>query len=476
MVRNIQYNEELARKNEELTHLDQLKSDFMATMSHELRTPLTSIIGYSDMLLSGMTGELNEKQSAFVDSILKGGEALLNLINDVLDLTKIEAGRLELNREAVDLRAALLGVLPVVKPRAQDKRIRISTFLPTDLPLVWADPGKLNQVLLNLLTNGIKYTHENGSVSVEARTAGRARRDLGHRHRHRHRPGGPGQGLPALHADRLVGHALAGRHRPRARHREGAGGAPRRRPSACRASSERAPASSSPCRYRPSRPIRWPRARSAEGGAHVARAILVADDDPDILSIVSMSLETQGYTVHKATNGREAVDLARQHHPDLILMDMMMPVVSGYEAVGELKADATTKDIVIVGLSAKAMATDMERATDVGIDGYITKPFRIAQVLTVVESYLSEPGGPVAGRRGRSRRPRRRTPRDAQVNHERSTTPQPPLICVADVDTRLSCSCYCAVCPYYLRDRRIGERRTIHRPTLDRRVFSRFKG
>jgi len=120
----------------------------------------------------------------------------------------------------------------------------------------------------------------------------------------------------------------------------------------------------------------------------MANAILVADDDPDILSIVSMSLETQGYTVYKATNGREAVDLAREHHPDLILMDMMMPVVSGYEAVGELKADATTKEIIIVGLSAKAMATDMERATDVGIDGYITKPFRIAQILSVVESYL----------------------------------------------------------------------------------------
>ena len=120
----------------------------------------------------------------------------------------------------------------------------------------------------------------------------------------------------------------------------------------------------------------------------MAKAILVADDDPDILSIVSMSLETQGYTVYKATNGREAVDLAKQHHPDLVLMDMMMPIVSGYEAVTELKADATTRDITIIGLSAKAMATDMERATDVGIDGYITKPFRIAQVLTVVESYL----------------------------------------------------------------------------------------
>ena len=120
----------------------------------------------------------------------------------------------------------------------------------------------------------------------------------------------------------------------------------------------------------------------------MAKAILVADDDPDILSIVSMSLETQGYTVYKATNGREAVDVTRENQPDLVLMDMMMPVVSGYEAVTELKADATTRDITIVGLSAKAMATDMERATDVGIDGYITKPFRIAQVLTVVESYL----------------------------------------------------------------------------------------
>ena len=120
----------------------------------------------------------------------------------------------------------------------------------------------------------------------------------------------------------------------------------------------------------------------------MAKAILVADDDPDILSIVSMSLEATGYTVHKATNGREAVDLAREHHPDLVLMDMMMPVVSGYEAVKEMKAGEDTRDITIVGLSAKAMATDMERATDAGIDGYITKPFRIAQVLSVVQEYL----------------------------------------------------------------------------------------
>ena len=120
----------------------------------------------------------------------------------------------------------------------------------------------------------------------------------------------------------------------------------------------------------------------------MAKSIVVADDDPDILSIVSMSLETQGYEVHKASNGREAVDQVREHRPDLIILDMMMPVMSGYEAITELKADETTRNIPIVGLSAKAMATDMERATDVGVDGYITKPFRIAQVLSVIEGYL----------------------------------------------------------------------------------------
>ena len=311
----------------------------MATMSHELRTPLTSVIGYSDMMLGGMTGELTEQQTTFVENILRSSETLLNLINDILDLTKIEAGRLELNYEAVDLRAALLAVLPVVKPRAQNKRIRISTFLPTDLPPVWADPGKLNQVLLNLLTNGVKYTHENGSVSVEARPQGDlveiwvTDTGIGISKEDQDKifqrftqvdssatrsQGGTGLGLAITRE--LV--ELHGGTHPRAEQaRQGL--------------------------QLHLHPADIEEAGRPDGGRQdqleeettVAKAILVADDDPDILSIVSMSLESQGYTVHKATNGREAVDLAREHHPDLVLMDMMMPVLSGYEAVTELKAD-----------------------------------------------------------------------------------------------------------------------------------------
>ncbi len=168
-IKNVAFTQELKEANEELVNVDQLKSDFLATMSHEFRTPLTSIIGYSDMLLSGMTGDISDKQRSFLRSILNSGEALLNLINDILDLTKIEAGKLELNLEPVELREALISVLSVVRPRAKEKELQISTFLPTDLPPLWADSSKLSQILLNLLSNAIKYTPETGRIGIEGR-------------------------------------------------------------------------------------------------------------------------------------------------------------------------------------------------------------------------------------------------------------------------------------------------------------------
>jgi len=168
-IKNVLFTEELKEANEELLHLDQLKSDFLATMSHELRTPLTSIIGYSDMLLSGMTGEVSDRQKIFLRSILNSGETLLNLINDILDLTKIEAGKLELNPEPIDLRTALVSVLSVIKPRAREKAIELRSYVAGELPPLHADSAKLAQILLNLLTNAIKFTPEHGKVSVEAR-------------------------------------------------------------------------------------------------------------------------------------------------------------------------------------------------------------------------------------------------------------------------------------------------------------------
>lgn len=116
--------------------------------------------------------------------------------------------------------------------------------------------------------------------------------------------------------------------------------------------------------------------------------ILVADDDPDILTIVSMSLEAMGHQVERATNGIEAVESARRSAPDLILMDLMMPEMDGYTATTTLKRDPATKAIPIVALTAKAMRGDEERGRQAGVDAYVTKPFRISQVLDVINEFL----------------------------------------------------------------------------------------
>ncbi len=116
--------------------------------------------------------------------------------------------------------------------------------------------------------------------------------------------------------------------------------------------------------------------------------IVVADDDPDILNIVAMSLEAMGHEVHRATNGLEAVALTKGKAPDLVVMDLMMPEMNGYEATQALKADALTASVPIVALTAKAMRGDEERGRQAGVDAYLTKPFRISQVIELVEQLL----------------------------------------------------------------------------------------
>ncbi len=116
--------------------------------------------------------------------------------------------------------------------------------------------------------------------------------------------------------------------------------------------------------------------------------IVVADDDPDILNIVSMSLEAMGHEVVRAIDGREAVERVKATSPELVVMDLMMPEMNGYEATAALKADPATADIPVLALTAKAMRGDEERGRQAGVDAYITKPFRISQVIEVVNQYL----------------------------------------------------------------------------------------
>ncbi len=164
---------ELELRNREVERANRLKSEFLASMSHELRTPLNAVIGFADLLAEQKAGDLNEKQQRFVGHIRKASRHLLELINDILDLSKIEAGRAELHREVFSVDSALAEVLPTVRPLAQAKSIELESNTAPDLT-VWADRVRFKQILYNLLSNAIKFTPERGSIGVDAEPAGAA--------------------------------------------------------------------------------------------------------------------------------------------------------------------------------------------------------------------------------------------------------------------------------------------------------------
>jgi signal transduction histidine kinase len=160
-------NRELADRNQEVERANRLKSEFLAGMSHELRTPLHTIIGFSELLAEEMEGPLNEKQKRFLSHIHKDSLHLLELINDVLDLSKIEAGKIELRPEVFEFRQALNEVLASINPQAATKSIAVETLAEVEQPLL-ADRVRVRQILFNLLSNAVKFTPEGGHIRVEA--------------------------------------------------------------------------------------------------------------------------------------------------------------------------------------------------------------------------------------------------------------------------------------------------------------------
>lgn len=160
-------NNELARANQELQEANRMKSQFLATMSHELRTPLNSIIGYTELVLNGVYGPMNETQVDRLRKVLRNGHDLLALINDILDLSKIEAGRMDLYIEPVPLASVVDDVVGMLMPMAEEKGLELRKDIAESLPLVMADEARLNQIVVNLLSNAVKFTHD-GYIDISA--------------------------------------------------------------------------------------------------------------------------------------------------------------------------------------------------------------------------------------------------------------------------------------------------------------------
>ncbi len=161
-------NRRLAQAVERLQEADRVKSNFLATVSHELRTPLTSVIGYSEMLLEGIAGELNEEQREYVRTVMEKGDQLLVLITGILDISRMEAGQMKFDKEPFEIDEVVSVALSTIAPNARRKKIGLNCDIPTDLPRVLGDRDKVRQVLLNLLNNAIKFTPEGGSIGLRA--------------------------------------------------------------------------------------------------------------------------------------------------------------------------------------------------------------------------------------------------------------------------------------------------------------------
>jgi signal transduction histidine kinase/CheY-like chemotaxis protein len=357
---------------EALSSASKAKSDFVSNMSHELRTPLNAIIGFSDLMLAEPRDDQKVTVPAeWVEHIHSSGQHLLGLINDVLDLAKIEAGRLELRREPFDLTGAVSESLAGLRPLAERKRLRLTSEVP---PLtLWADRGRFRQILYNLLSNAIKFTPDGGTVRVEASKSGAeirlsvvdsgigiAPEDHGRVFEEFRQLGLPdrpesGTGLGLALTRRLV---------------EAHGG---------RIFVESAVGSGSRFTTVFPRQRSEERATVATPGPEVAETpdraggpeVLLIEDDPGAIRLLRAYLEGDSYVVRAATSAREGLREARRRAPAAIVLDVLLPDIDGWEALRQLKADAQLRDIPVVIVT---VVDEREVGLALGAVDYFLKP------------------------------------------------------------------------------------------------------
>ena len=364
---------ELSRKGRQLEVASQHKSEFLANMSHELRTPLNAIIGFSQVLRKRMFGEINAKQEEYLDDILSSGHHLLSLINDVLDLSKVEAGQVELEIATFSLREALERGIVMVREPATKHGVRLSLELAPDVDLVEGDERRLRQVIFNLLSNAVKFTPEGRQRRSSRRrgSTGRCRYrspTLARASRSRTRSGSSRSSSRPTSGSSSARAPGSGSRSPSASSSCTAAG------SGWRASPVTAAASSSRC-------------RSRRAVAMAGERVLVVEDNEKNMKLFRDVLQATGYSTLEATTGEDAVELALSHEPALVLMDVQLPGIDGVEALARLRRDERTASIPVLALTAQAMSGDRERFLEVGFDGYLSKPVDVAELLQAVQEH-----------------------------------------------------------------------------------------
>jgi len=390
-------NAELELAIEEARNANQAKSAFLSSMSHELRTPLNAILGFAQ-ILAGDLPATPEQKKEFAGHILKSGRHLLTLINEILDLAKVEAGALTLSMEPVGLAEVLAECRTMIGPLAAARGIRVE-FPEHAAALVQADRTRLKQVLLNLLSNAIKYNREGGTVTLECEACGPDRlrlsvRDTGMGLRPEqvaalfqpfNRLGQEngmqeGTGIGLVFTKRLV-ELMKGEIGVTSSPGVGStfwvelsAAAPLAQPGG--------PAAPDPGRAAAAPPDAGP------------RLILYIEDNPANLRLVQ---EIIGFRADlrllSAPDGHAGLALAHTHRPAIVLMDLNLPGMGGFEVLAQLRRDPETAHIPVIALTANAMPRDIERGLTAGFARYLTKPIDIEQFNEAIDGVLAQRAG-----------------------------------------------------------------------------------
>ncbi len=404
-VRLRQNRDELSAANTALEKAARMKDEFLASMSHELRTPLTGILGLSEALQLSTYGDLSEKQLKALKNIENSGRHLLELINDILDLSKIEAGKFEVHLEQCSLTDVCRASLQLAKGMAQQKHQEVSFSMNPDSIYLYADARRLKQMLVNLLSNAVKFTPDGGSIGLEI---------LGNASEQRLRltVWDTGIGIkvedmknlfkPFVQLDSSLSRQYSGTGLGLSlvqRMAELQGGSvevesalgqgsqftiilpwPNQDEQSAETSSGKATDEG------PSQPT--PAKETGQGESPAL--ILVADDNEDILGLLSDFLEVEHFKVVKTRSGIELLERAPEIHPDILLVDIQMPGMDGLETIHRIRAhpDAQVAAVPIIALTALAMPGDRERCLAAGASDYLSKPLQLEKLITVIREIL----------------------------------------------------------------------------------------
>ena len=376
--------EQLGDLYRQLEMASEHKSAFLASMSHELRTPLNAIIGYSEMLYEAAQDEGQEEFLPDLAKIRDAGRHLLGLINDILDLSKIEAGKMDLYLEEVDLAGLIEEVRSIVEPLMMANANRLEIVCPAAVGMFYTDRTKLKQSLLNLLSNAGKFTHE-GRVKLEVRPAlteisfivsdtgigmteeqqGRLFQAFSQADASTTRQyGGTGLGLAiSRHFCEMLGGSIA------------VESAPGRGSTFTITLSDRGRAA--------------PAAAAIPQGAEHAALVMVVDDDPNARDLLASTVRREGYRVIKATDGEAALALAREWHPDVITLDVLMPRMDGWAVLTAIKSDPELAEIPVVIVTVLA---DRGIAVSLGAAEFLTKPVDRARLAATIRQNVHGTG------------------------------------------------------------------------------------